>query len=100
VLDILGGLRSACAYVGAAHLRLRELPKRRTTFIRVTAQLNEAFRAHTDSDSATRAPSPEEGPGPPPLQRAQGPPPLAREQASLHPKPRSEGGWVAPAPGG
>jgi len=40
VLDILGGVRSACTYVGAA--RLKELPKR-TTFIRVTQQLNEVF---------------------------------------------------------
>lgn len=41
--DILGGLRSACTYVGAAELK--ELP-RRTTFIRVTQQLNTVF---TDS---------------------------------------------------
>ena len=47
VLDILGGLRSACTYVGAAHLK--ELSKR-TTFIRVTAQLNEAFRAHKEPE--------------------------------------------------
>ncbi len=40
VLDILGGLRSTCTYVGAA--QLKELSKR-TTFIRVTQQLNEAF---------------------------------------------------------
>ena len=39
--DILGGLRSACTYVGAAHLR--ELPKR-TTFIRVTQQLNPQYK--------------------------------------------------------
>lgn len=38
--EILGGLRSACTYVGAR--RLKELPKR-TTFIRVTQQLNEVF---------------------------------------------------------
>lgn len=38
--DILGGVRSACTYVGAR--RLRELSKR-TTFIRVTQQLNEVF---------------------------------------------------------
>jgi len=37
VLDILGGLRSACTYTGAE--RLRELP-RRATFIRCTQQLN------------------------------------------------------------
>ncbi len=40
VQEILGGVRSACTYVGAR--RLRELSKR-TTFIRVTQQLNEVF---------------------------------------------------------
>lgn len=39
-LDILGGLRSACTYVGAK--RLKELPKR-TTFIRVQRQLNNVY---------------------------------------------------------
>ncbi len=43
VLDILGGIRSTCTYVGAH--RLKELSKR-TTFIRVTKQLNEVFVAH------------------------------------------------------
>jgi GMP reductase len=43
ILDILGGLRSTCTYVGAH--RLKELSKR-TTFIRVTKQLNEVFLAH------------------------------------------------------
>jgi GMP reductase len=38
--DILGGVRSACTYVGAH--KLKELTKR-TTFIRVTQQLNEVF---------------------------------------------------------
>ncbi|KAI0223331.1 GMP reductase 2 [Lamellibrachia satsuma] len=38
--DILGGLRSTCTYVGAS--KLKELSKR-TTFIRVTQQLNEVF---------------------------------------------------------
>ncbi|WP_263768891.1 GMP reductase [Propionivibrio soli] len=38
--DILGGVRSACTYVGAR--RLKELSKR-TTFIRVSQQLNEVF---------------------------------------------------------
>ncbi|MFP4097562.1 MAG: GMP reductase [Alphaproteobacteria bacterium] len=38
--DILGGVRSACTYVGAR--RLKELPKR-TTFIRVTQQINTVF---------------------------------------------------------
>lgn len=40
VRDILGGLRSACTYVGAT--RLKELSKR-TTFVRVTQQLNTVF---------------------------------------------------------
>lgn len=40
VLDILGGIRSTCTYVGAK--KLKELPKR-TTFIRVTQQLNNIF---------------------------------------------------------
>ncbi len=38
--DILGGLRSSCTYVGAR--RLKELSKR-TTFIRVSQQLNTVF---------------------------------------------------------
>jgi len=41
VLDILGGIRSACTYVGAS--KLKELSKR-TTFIRVTQQLNQIFQ--------------------------------------------------------
>jgi GMP reductase len=40
VRDILGGVRSACTYVGAS--ALRELTKR-TTFIRVTEQENRSF---------------------------------------------------------
>jgi len=40
ILDILGGLRSACTYVGASYLK--ELTKR-TTFIRVQEQHNEWF---------------------------------------------------------
>ena len=40
VQEILGGVRSACTYVGAR--RLKELSKR-TTFIRVTQQVNEVF---------------------------------------------------------
>jgi GMP reductase len=40
VLDILGGLRSTCTYVGAR--RLKELSKC-TTFIKVTQQLNEIY---------------------------------------------------------
>jgi len=42
ILDILGGLRSTCTYVGAA--RLKELSKR-TTFIKVSMQLNEVFHS-------------------------------------------------------
>lgn len=38
--DILGGIRSTCTYVGAR--RLKELSKR-TTFVRVTQQLNTVF---------------------------------------------------------
>ena len=41
ILDMMGGLRSACTYVGAK--KLKELSKR-TTFIRVTQQLNPVFR--------------------------------------------------------
>lgn len=42
ILDILGGLRSACTYTGSAELK--SLP-RNTTFIRVTQQTNEVFAA-------------------------------------------------------
>ncbi len=41
--DILGGVRSACTYVGAK--RLKELSKR-TTFVRVTQQINTVFGSH------------------------------------------------------
>jgi len=41
-LEVLGGLRSACTYVGAASIK--ELSKR-TTFIRVTQQINTIFGA-------------------------------------------------------
>lgn len=40
IQDILGGVRSACTYVGASYLK--SLPKR-TTFIRVTQQINEIY---------------------------------------------------------
>merc|ERR1711959_638463 len=50
IKDILGGVRSTCTYVGAAELR--ELPKR-TTFVRVTQQLNTVF---TDSTKANPTP--------------------------------------------
>lgn len=42
VREILGGVRSACTYVGA--LALRELTKR-TTFIRVLEQESKTFTA-------------------------------------------------------
>ena len=42
VQQILGGLRSACTYVGAR--KLRELTKR-TTFIRVAMQSNEVYES-------------------------------------------------------
>jgi GMP reductase len=41
--EILGGLRSACTYVGASELK--ELSKR-TTFVRVTQQLNNSLSAY------------------------------------------------------
>jgi GMP reductase len=43
VQDILGGLRSACTYVGASSIK--EMSKR-TTFIRCTQQVNPVFNAH------------------------------------------------------
>ncbi|MBI5448571.1 MAG: GMP reductase [Gammaproteobacteria bacterium] len=43
ILDILGGVRSTCTYVGAQ--TLKELPKR-TTFIRVTQQINESLASY------------------------------------------------------
>merc|ERR550537_1687471 len=50
IRDILGGVRLACTYVGAG--ALRELSKR-TTFVRVTQQLNTVF---TDSTKANPKP--------------------------------------------
>lgn len=44
VQDILGGLRSACTYTGAA--KLKELP-RRATFIRCTQQANPIYSTIT-----------------------------------------------------
>ncbi|XP_075425153.1 GMP reductase 2 [Ascaphus truei] len=46
IRDILGGIRSTCTYVGAA--KLKEL-SRRTTFIRVTQQLNPVFSSSSSS---------------------------------------------------
>lgn len=45
ILDILGGLRSACTYTGS--FKLKELP-RRSTFIRVTQQTNDIFKTSED----------------------------------------------------
>lgn len=42
VQDLLGGLRSACTYIGAK--KLKELSKR-ATFVRVTQQTNEQYAA-------------------------------------------------------
>jgi len=53
IRDLLGGLRSACTYVGAA--TLKELPKR-TTFIRVTLQLNNVFTESTKVNPQVQAP--------------------------------------------
>lgn len=44
ITDVLGGVRSTCTYVGAG--KLEELPKR-TTFIRVSQQMNEVFTPFT-----------------------------------------------------
>lgn len=43
ILDLFGGLRSTCTYIGAASIK--EMPKR-ATFIRVTQQLNPVFGTH------------------------------------------------------
>jgi len=48
ILDILGGVRSACTYTGAG--KLKELPKR-TTFIRVTRQFNPIFQGKDAKES-------------------------------------------------
>ena len=47
IRDILGGLRSACTYVGASHIK--ELTKR-TTFIRVAEQENRIFSSQKISE--------------------------------------------------
>jgi len=54
IRDILGGVRSACTYVGA--FELKELP-RRTTFIRVTQQLNTVFTDSTKVNPTKVVPS-------------------------------------------
>merc|ERR1712217_4983 len=59
IRDILGGMRSACTYVGASELR--ELPKR-TTFIRVTQQINNVFTESTKVNPTKIAPPSLESP--------------------------------------
>lgn len=54
IKDILGGVRSACTYVGAS--AIRELSKR-TTFIRVTQQLNPTFTEATKVHNAPEPPA-------------------------------------------
>lgn len=56
IQDILGGIRSSCTYVGAS--QLRELSKR-TTFIRVTQQINEVFGSKDESKNPVFAARPD-----------------------------------------
>lgn len=56
IQDILGGIRSTCTYVGASELR--ELSKR-TTFIRVSQQLNEVFGSKDESKNPVFAARPD-----------------------------------------
>jgi GMP reductase len=51
IMDILGGLRSACTYVGAE--KLKHLSKR-TTFVRVNQQTNEFFGAYETSQDSLK----------------------------------------------
>lgn len=53
IRDILGGVRSACTYVGAG--TLREISKR-TTFIRVSMQLNSVFTESTKVNPTKQTP--------------------------------------------
>jgi len=53
IRDILGGIRSACTYVGASELR--EISKR-TTFVRVTQQLNTVFTESTKVNPTIQEP--------------------------------------------
>jgi GMP reductase len=52
--EILGGVRSTCTYVGAS--KLKELSKR-TTFIRVTQQINEIFGKAPNNQEKNNAPN-------------------------------------------
>jgi len=54
VQDILGGLRSACTYVGASSIK--EMSKR-TTFIRCTQQVNPVFNANKVPEHYFKAPA-------------------------------------------
>jgi len=55
IRDILGGIRSACTYVGASELR--EISKR-TTFVRVTQQLNGVFTESAKANTNPLVPPP------------------------------------------
>lgn len=56
IVDILGGIRSSCTYVGAS--KLKELSKR-TTFIRVSNQLNEVY-GNRDESAGAKLPTAEQ----------------------------------------
>ena len=43
IIEILGGVRSACTYIGAK--RIKDMPKC-TTFVRVNSQVNQVFNTH------------------------------------------------------
>merc|ERR1719152_704199 len=55
IRDILGGIRSACTYAGASELR--EISKR-TTFVRVTQQLNGVFTESAKANTNPLVPPP------------------------------------------
>jgi GMP reductase len=55
LLDILGGLRSCCTYVGASNLK--ELP-RRTTFFMVREQMNTVFGVASNDKPSERVSDP------------------------------------------
>ena len=46
IVEILGGVRSACTYIGAK--RLKDMPKC-TTFVRCTQQVNQVFNQYNAS---------------------------------------------------
>ena len=43
ITEILGGVRSACTYIGAK--RIKDMPKC-STFVRVNNQVNQVFKGH------------------------------------------------------